>query len=358
VAFGKRTVTGIDLGGWTVKAVVVEAGKGGGVGARLVACDSEPVARDAGAAGAGAAPSPAAQAAALEALLHRSGLRPRHLGRVAIAVGGDGLTVRQVSLPNLSDAELVASMPFETRRHVPLPKETEIAFSYQVLSRDAEKGTVEVLLGACPKALVRDAVGALERIGVSPEIVDAAPIAGLNAILHAEAASPAGKEAGFLDIGGAASTLTLYRTGGMLLSRRIPIGGEAMTREIAERRKMDAAEAEGLKRGGPLAHDEGLVRLVERSVAELAAELRNSIAFFDARTGRRGLSRLSVGGGGSRIDGLAAALERALGVPVAAVSALPPFARAEALPPALAPRMREQSPELAVAFGLTRWWDA
>jgi len=349
VAFGKRLASGIDLGGFSVKVVVVDARKGN---ARLVAVDSEPVER-----GESAEPALAAQAAALDTILSRIGLRGRSLGRVAIAVGGDELTVRQVSLPNLSDQELAAAIPHETRRHVPLPPDTEIAYSYQVLSRDAAKGSLELLLGACPKALVRDTVRAVEKAGVSPEVVDAAPLAGLNAILHARVEREE-DEVGFLDVGGAASTLTLFRTGGFLLSRRIPVGGDTMTAEIGAKRKMAAAEAEELKRGGPMAHDDALLRLVETSVGRLAAEVKDSIAFFDAKAGRRGLKRLALGGGGARIAGLAAALERALGVSVVGVDPAPAFARPETLSPALASRVGDHLSELSVAFGLTRWWEA
>lgn len=350
MAFGRRLASGIDLGGFSVKVVVVDARKGS---PRLIAAESEPVQRDES-----AGPTLGPQVAALETILARLGTRGRALGRAAIAISGDELTVRQVSLPNLSDHELSNAIPHEARRHVPLPPETEIAYSYQVISRDAVKGSLELLLGACPKTLVRDTVRAVEKIGVSPEFVDAAPIAGLNAILHARATDESEDEVGFLDVGGAASTLTLFRTGGFLLSRRIPVGGDTMTREISAKRKMAAAEAEELKRGGPLAHDDALLRLVDDSVGRLVAEVKDSIAFFAAKAGRRGLKRLALGGGGARIAGLAAAIERAVGVPVVSVDPAPAFARPESLSPALASRVGDRLSELSVAFGLTRWWES
>jgi type IV pilus assembly protein PilM len=352
VALGKRVASGIDLGGWSVKLAVVEAEAGG---VRLIGFGSEPlpIEEDSG------RPRPNARREALEKLLDRSGMTRARLGRVALSIGGDAITVRQFSLPNLTDQELVTSMPLEARRHVPLPPETEIAFSYQVLARDPEQGRVEILLGACPRSTVREAVKLAEDVGLSPDLVDAAPLAGLNAILHAQEEAEA--EVGFLDIGAGGSTLSLYREGGFLLSRRFPVGGEAMTSEIAERLGVPVEKAEAMKRGDVAAAADvpkaGLVSLVEKCLGLLAAEVRQSIAFFDQKAGRRGLGRLALGGGGARLVGLAPALERQIGIPVRAVDPVPSSARKEALPSDDSLRLTAQAGELAVAFGLTRWWE-
>ncbi len=352
MALGKRITSGIDLGGWSVKIAVVEVDAGG---VKLLSFGSEPLPIDEES----GRPSQASRREVLEKLLDRAALGGRRLGRVALSVGGDAITVRQFSLPNLTDEELVTSMPLEARRHVPLPAETEIAYSYQVLARDPEQGRVEILLGACPKSLVRDAVKVAEAAGLSPDLVDAAPLAGLNAILHAQ--EEAEDEVGFLDIGADGSTLSLYRAGGFLLSRRFPVGGEAMTREIAGRLNVPVERAEAVKRGaeeaGGAGPKGGLVALVEKSLADLATEVKQSISFFDQKAGRRGLGRLSLGGGGARIAGLAPALERRIGIPVGIVDPVPSSARKESLPVDDSLRLTVESGELAVAFGLTRWWE-
>ncbi len=352
MTLGKRVASGIDLGGWSVKIAVVEADVSG---VKLLAFGSEPLPIDEES----GRPRQASRREVLEKLLDRTAMTRGRLGRVALSVGGDAMTVRQFSLPNLTDQELVTSMPLEARRHVPLPSETEIAYSYQVLARDPEQGRVEILLGACPKSLVRDAVKVAEGAGLAPDLVDAAPLAGLNAILHAQ--EEAEDEVGFLDIGADGSTLSLYRAGGFLLSRRFPVGGESMTREIAGRLEIPVEKAEALKRGeggaGKGVPKEGIVSLVEKSLAELATEVKQSISFFDQKAGRRGLGRLALGGGGARIAGLAPALERRIGIPVRIVDPVPSSVRKESLPADDSLRLTAQSSELAVAFGLTRWWE-
>ena len=198
-----RVLTGIDLGLHAVRFVTLEVRK---KTPRLVTFDSEMV-------GEASAPEGTASrwAQALRTILKRTKLRPAALGRVAASVGGESLTVRQIDLPDLSNDDLASAMPLEARRHVPLPAEIEIALSYQVLHRDTTAKRVNVLLGACPKSLVQDAVRGAAEAGIEPELVDAAPLAAMNAILHARGEQePA---TGYLDVDGQhdACTLVLMR---------------------------------------------------------------------------------------------------------------------------------------------------
>jgi type IV pilus assembly protein PilM len=358
-----RVLTGIDFGQSAVRLAAVEVRK---KRPRLVALDSERLEpRDASM---GDDDLTSRWAPALRALLKRRHHRPASLGRVALGVGGESLTVRQIELPELSDDDLANAMPLEARRHVPIPAETEIALSFQVLNRDATGKRVNVLLGACPKSLVQKAVRVSESAGLEPQFVDAAPLAALNAVIHARDEQDA--EIGLLDIGKTGATLTLFRPGELLLCRRLSGGGDAMTEEIAKRRGISTGEADSFKTGDPRARAaaegaailaEGLpaqeIELVEGSLARLAMEVRASINFFDTRTGRKGLKRILLTGGGARLAGLAQALENLLSLPVSFAEPFPLANGDTVATPEIAARLANESPEFAVAIGLTRWWD-
>jgi type IV pilus assembly protein PilM len=360
-----RVLTGIDFGQYAVRLAAVEMRK---KRPRLIAFDSERIEqRDTPL---GDADHTAGWATALRALVKRRNQRPSALGRVALGVGGESVTVRQIELPDLSDEELANAMPLEARRHVPIQAETEIALSFQVLNRDPVAKKVSVLLGACPKSLVQSAVRVSEQAGLDPEIVDAAPLAALNAVIHAH--DEQDEAIGLLDIGRTGSTLTLFRPGELLLCRRAPVGGDAMTEELAKRRDIAIQEAEALKTGDPRAlaaaeqaamlsetlPTSELADLVETSVASLAKEVRVSINFFDSRTGRKGLKRILLTGAGARVAGLAQALERLLSLPVSFAEPFPAANGDTIATPDIASRLQNESEEFAVAIGLTRWWES
>jgi len=354
-AMGKRLLAGIDLGERSVKLAVVDAS---GKKPKLVAAGVEPLERN-DAPGAAEPDRVRAWQRAIERLLDRGAVRARSLDRVSLGVSGDSLTVRQFDLPLLSDRELASSMPHESRRHVPLSPETEIALSYQVLARDAAKERMEILLGACPKRLVRDAVGSAEAAGLECEIVDVAPLAGLNAIIHAHDPETASGDFALLDIGGSGSTLTLYRRDEFLLSRRIALGGDAMTNEMARKLGVSFAEAERRK----CADDESLgareaarIPLVDETISRLGSEILTTMTFFASKTGAESTEALAIGGGGARTPGIAEVLEGLIGRPVRVAAAPPAFDRETSLAGAAAASLSRRMPEFLVALGLTRWW--
>lgn len=350
----KRLLAGIDLGERSVKLAVVDAS---GKQPKLVAAAAEPLERR---------DTPADAAShrardwqrAIEALLGRSAVRPRALSRVALGVSGDSLTVRQFDLPLLSDRELASSMPHESRRHVPLSADTEIAISYQVLARDTAKERMEVLLGACPRRLVRDAVGSAEAAGLECEIVDVAPLAGLNAIIHAQAPDSARGDFALLDIGGSGSTLTLYKRDEFLLSRRIALGGDAMTSEMARKLGVSFEEAERRKCADDDSRDAARIPLIDETISSLGAEIATTMAFFASRAGAEPTEALTLGGRGARTAGLLEVLEGMMGRPVRLADSPASFDRESAPAGADAAARSRGIPEFVVAFGLTRWWQS
>ena len=103
--------TGIDLGTESIKLVR-------GVGAQrlervthfgVVSCDS-----------AGRGDDVTRAVGALQLLLAKLGLRKGALGHIAVAVHGEGASVREAVLPALTEAELLQALPYEARKHLDL----------------------------------------------------------------------------------------------------------------------------------------------------------------------------------------------------------------------------------------------
>ncbi|MFN0149512.1 MAG: pilus assembly protein PilM [bacterium] len=352
---GKRLFAGIDLGERSVKLAVVDAS---GKQPKLVAADVEPIERSDAASSEAAPGRVRAWQRAIESLLNRGAVRPRALDRVSLGVSGDSVTVRQFDLPILSDRELASSMPHESRRHVPLPPETEIALSYQVLTRDTAKERMEILLGACPKRLVRDAVGSAEAAGLECEIVDVAPLAALNAIIHAHDPDAARGDFAFLDVGGTGSTLTLYKRDEFLLCRRIALGGDAMTSEMARKLGVSFEEAERGKCANADSRGATRISLIQETIAQLGSEITTTMSFFANKTGAESAEALAIGGGGSHTPGLAEVLEGMIGRPVRHVAPLAAFAIQRPPGGPHGGARADADSEFAVALGLTRWWQS
>ena len=273
--------------------------------------------------------------------------------------------LRQIDLPLQGEAELLATLPFEIRRHVPLPEDEELLLEHQVLDRLEESGRLSLLTAVQPKHDLLDHLDSLERAGLRPSRVEPAPLAALNHLHHLPGRSRPEAGWGVLDVGGGESSIALCRGSEAFYSRSFPIAGASFTQELVERCGLTREEAESVKKG-----DETLGRirmewrgrmvpitdLVRVSVNQLIDEVRSHIALYQQRHGP--VRHLYLSGGGALLPGLDGVLERRLAIPVSLVD---PF-EAVRLPDRWTEEEKNvllaRAPRFLVAVGLTRWWES
>jgi len=318
----RESMTGIDLGASGVKLARARAGKGI---RRLLNVGVVDFATDATGSWADKA------GAALRELLVDQGLKPRDLGRVLVAVTGPSVHLRQVEMPALSDSELRASLRYEARQHLPLENLGDAALDCQVMdavSKDAG-GSQSVLMVGAPNTLVQSRIQVLKNAGIDPEVVDAAPLALLNALEGSDPdAMASGRTVAVADLGSSASTFIFSRRGGAVYSRSV-------------------APADRGNGGGKSGGADGL-----------AQAFRETSQFYAQMNERRPVDQLYLAGGGALDVELAAALADRLDLPVAVLDATRRLAYSPGRDQN--PKVTELAalaPRLAVALGLLFWGD-
>ena len=309
-----RPWAGIDIGSYSVKLLATQ----GGVAASRywLAEVPIPVASD-------GPPEPSGDTVArtIAACLEQSGLTPRTLFGVSLGISGPDVIVKQISLPWMDDDEVSSALRFQARKHLPFDPQGMV-IDYQVLGRYNSEKRLDVLLAAVSQDRLNRHLSALKTLGMDADIVDAAPLALTNALVHR--ANVERDAHVLLDIGHTASHLTLYQRGEPFFSRRIEFGGRHLTESIVRDTRVPFEEAEEFKLA---AGSDQPGFLVDWSLPEmetisdclrerLVDELLRSLAFY------RTLGRLPeqpsmwVSGGSARLPGLAARLTDLLGFPV------------------------------------------
>jgi type IV pilus assembly protein PilM len=204
-----------------------------------------------------------------------------------------------------------------------------MVIDFQVLGRYVSERRVEVLIAAVTREHLDRQLALLDRLGVTADIVDAAPLALANAALHG-----AGGDRGarlLLDIGHTSSHLTLHQRGEPFFSRRFEVGGRHLTQAIAGQLQVPFEEAEEWKLAA--GSDEPGFR-VDWSSRELRAmrqalerdlvdEVRRSFAFYRTLGHLPESPRLQISGATARLPGIAGQLGEMLEFPV---SVFDPFA--------------------------------
>ena len=327
---------GLDIGSTAIKLVQLRTGR---AGLALQNFGVAPV--PAGAIAGGAVLEPAAVAGALRELVLRIGLRGKD---VALAVSGNGVIIKRISVPQLEPAAFAQQIEWEARQLVSPPSRDDVLIDHTRLRQNPMTGEVEVLLVAAKKDLVQQYLRVVSEAGLRPVVVDATAFALQNCV-EAGQGFTSGETFAVVNVGAAASTISIIAEGMPAYGRDISSGGNLYTEalrglglsiEDAERRKRESNDPEIGQ------------RMLQVSEA-IAAEIQRSLDFFRGAVAEEPLSRIVLTGGSALVPSLRQALAERSRLPV---TLLDPFARVQVDRRVDLGVLRPSAPAAAVAFGL------
>jgi type IV pilus assembly protein PilM len=303
---------------------------------------------------------PDALAEALKAFFKKHKL-PRQGVRLGIASNRIG--VRTFDLPGVDDEkQLHNAVRFRAQEALPIPLE-EAVVDYHVLSDTVNDEGVRVrrvLLVVAYRELVDRYVYACRKAGIQVVGIDLEAFALLRAVGAPHDPVP-GSERGAVvavSVGHDRSTFAVSDGRVCEFTRVLEWGGWALNVAIARSLDLTPSEAEPVKRALSLTgvdhapdgfSDDQLATAREaakRQLQTFARELVSSLQFYQNQPGSLGIGEIALTGGTAHLPGLAAELERLIGVPVRIAD---PLAR---LKVSKKVREREQVGSLAIAIGL------
>lgn len=314
---------GLDIGSSAIRAVQLEQRRGDTP--RL--SHYRQLALPPGAVVDGEVVEPAVVAGALRELWGQAGLRRR---TVAVGLASQRVTVRQIDLPDLPDAELADAVRLQAQDQLPIPVHDALLDHVVVDRYDVgdERSNVRVLLVAAERDMVDRLLGAVTGAKLRPALVDLDAFALLRSLVTS---SPGGGEpaAGervelVVDIGASITKIAVHRAGNPLFVRMVRLGGDAATRELqrvldlsweeAEKAKLDASAA--MAAGTELDPDDERARVLRGGVQRVVTEVRHSLDFFRSQHDDVEVRRVLVAGGGSLAPDLPGKLREVLELPV------------------------------------------
>ena len=237
---------------------------------------------------------------ALREAAKTAGIKP---GPLNLALNGQMVFPRFTKFPTVPADKLEELVRYEVEQEVPFPID-DIVFDHQFLGQTAEGDTAAMIVAAKLDQVtkVTDAVAAA---GFNPVVVDAGPMAVLNALKRSYPGLPGGTIV--LDVGAKTTSLILVENEKIYL-RSIPVAGNAITKEIAQAFGCTTEEAEALKRErgyvslGGVTEDadeisDRVSKLVRTALTRLHAEILRSINFYRSQQGGDAPQRMFITGG-------------------------------------------------------------
>lgn len=309
-----RPWAGLDLGGFSVKLFALQPGMGS---VRVLAAE---VAYEVQATSDGG-PTPEIVAQAISDCAEQARVSLRAMRGITVGISGSDVIVKQIQLPLMDESEVGQALRFEARKHLPFDPQAMV-IDYQVLGRYLSERRVDVLIAAVSREHLERHLAPLAQLDLIADIVDAAPLALTNAVVHA-----AGGDRGprlLLDIGHAASHLTLFQRGEPYFSRRLDFGGRHLTQAIAAALQVPFEEAEEWKLAAGSSEPGFRVDWTGRELhavhealeRELVDEVRRSLAFYRTLGHLPEPLRLQLSGGTACLPGIAEQLGNLLEFPV------------------------------------------
>lgn len=308
---------GLDIGSSAVRVAELEQRRGGAL--RLSRFGA--VALPPGAVVDGDVVEPTAVADALRKLWDSTGVRGRD---VAVGLASQRVTVRQLDLPDMPDAELAAAVRLQAQDQLPMPVD-EALLDYVVVERYAaggERQNVRVLLVAAECEMVERLLTAVTSAKLRPILVDLDAFALLRSLVPS---TEAGQGAELIvDIGASVTKIAVHRGGHPLFVRMVRLGGDASTRDLQQVLELSWEEAENSKLGASVAlasgdeldPDDARAAVLQRGVRRVVTEIVTSLDFFRSQHEGEEVRRVVVSGGASLAPELVEQLHAALELPV------------------------------------------
>ena len=243
--------------------------------------------------------------------------------KAAIAVSGNAVIIKTVTMPTATEFELEAQIEFEADQHVPYDID-DVYLDFEILGEVPDSpDEMEVVLAACKREVVDDYQLVLSEAGIEAKCVDCAVFALENALETTQVSSkglsegdePIDDEAAaavaLVNIGANLVNINIMINGQMTFVRDQFYGGQNLTEEIQKEHGISYQAAEDMKTER---FSEISPEALERFYVGLTSELVRSLDFYAANHAEHPVQKLLLTGGSALIPDIANELEQRLGI--------------------------------------------
>ena len=289
-------IIGLDLGTHTIRAVELDVNKGSIVLSKFGSYENPRISLNSG-----SKDDLKLYSAALRDFFSDVGFSSEN---VVAAIPESEVFTRVIKVPQMSAKDLKTSINFEAEQYIPLPL-SEVSYDFEIIDTDLqEKDKMEVLLVAAKNSTTKKYVNLLKSSGLSPSGLEPETLAITRAITQNDQRPSATI---ILNIGNNDSQIIIAHKEHVRFTRTIAIGGDTLTKSVAQSLNLEYFQAEEYKKtyGLEKAQAEGKVFEALKPVFDnIIAEIKRSRIFYATRNPNVNISRIVLSGGTALMPGL------------------------------------------------------
>jgi type IV pilus assembly protein PilM len=243
---------------------------------------------------------------------------------VHLGIAGLRAITRELDMPSVPDSELDSAVRLQALDVIPFPVDKTLMSARPLEDVTSPDGVSmrRVLLAAAHRDIVDPLLEAVTAAGLTPISIDLTSTAMIRS-LYDPATSLGGPEA-IVAVGAGLTTVVVHEGGVPHFVRTIAEGGDTVTAAIAGALDLPIDDAETTKRNldqqGP--HIRAAASAANEASTSLVGEIRSSIEYYSTLPGRSEIRKVTLTGGGSRLNGLQERIQQNLHAQVVRGSAL------------------------------------
>jgi type IV pilus assembly protein PilM len=237
---------------------------------------------------------------------------------VNIGLFGQNTITKRMSVPEGSKDEIQDHIMWEAEQYIPFgADESEIDFD---IIGDTEGGGKDVLVVAARTELVEKFQELVKEAKLQVKFVDLNVLALCNIFETTVIASDSSLDEGviLIDYGAQAIKLVIYRNGGPIFTKELPVGGSLITEEIQRQMAVSYEEAEDLKttldENGNL--PEEILAIIQAQLELQLADLKKNLNFYISAGSSEQVTNCFITGGCSQMPILIEMLQEMIGLEV------------------------------------------
>jgi type IV pilus assembly protein PilM len=168
---------------------------------------------------------------------------------VVVSIAGQSsVLVRTLEVPKMNDAELKEHMQWEINRNIPFAESTVVSDFKPLGGDDPNSPNMDVVMAIAPQSAIDTMIACVKKAGRQTAAIDVEPLSVARSIKMSYDDELGEKTVCLVDIGHTTTSINIYRGQKLLMPRQVPLGGEMVTRAIADALTIPYDEAEKLKR--------------------------------------------------------------------------------------------------------------
>jgi type IV pilus assembly protein PilM len=231
---------------------------------------------------------------------------------------GPNTMTKRLNVPEGSKEEIEDHIMWEAEQYITFGAD-ESQISFHIIGEN-EGGGKDALVAAARTDVVESFSSILTQAKLSPKIVDLNVIALSNVFeeVYKDDLDEYSQGTLLIDFGAQSTKIIIYKRGGPIFTKELPIGGGLITEEIQRQMGVSYEEAEDLKTSGDEKGNlpQEILNIITAQIEQQVSEVRKNINFYVTQGSAEKVNFCFITGGNSLLPGLLEKLTQSTGLEV------------------------------------------